>query len=185
MEDAYAQGLRSVFVEFCLGGDTYSHCYHFTKVELFIFIHSLYHLTLLYYRFDSLALSVITKSMLRACTISFSISHHHNSQILLWPLLNWTGCLSSLPFRAYWQMMYHYGGSPPSMNGGWMKTSLMPSLNFCTSHIKQEYLFFLMILPCLSAFFFQHPFSPMHDDTTKANNGNTPLRSLIFNSVCC
>jgi hypothetical protein len=32
MEDAYAQGLRSVFVEFRLGGDTYSHCYHFTKV---------------------------------------------------------------------------------------------------------------------------------------------------------
>ena len=32
MEEAYAQGLRSVFVEFHLGGDTYSHCYHFTKV---------------------------------------------------------------------------------------------------------------------------------------------------------
>jgi hypothetical protein len=39
IEGAYAQGLRSVFVEFHLGGDTYSHCYHFTKVWLFIFIH--------------------------------------------------------------------------------------------------------------------------------------------------
>ena len=88
MEDAYAQGLRSVFVEFRLGGDTYSHRYHFTKVYLFVSICSLYHLTLLHHRFDSLALSVITKSMLRAHAISFSISRCHNFQILLWPLLN-------------------------------------------------------------------------------------------------
>ena len=78
MEDAYVQGLRSVFVEFCLGGDTYSHCYHFTKVQLFVFIDSLYHLTLLHYRFKLLVLSVITKSMLRAHAISSSISRCRN-----------------------------------------------------------------------------------------------------------
>jgi hypothetical protein len=32
MEGAYAEGMRSVLVEFHMGGDDYSYCYHFTKV---------------------------------------------------------------------------------------------------------------------------------------------------------
>jgi len=32
MEGAYAEGMRSVLVEFHMGSDDYSYCYHFTKV---------------------------------------------------------------------------------------------------------------------------------------------------------
>lgn len=32
MEGAYAKGMRSVLVEFDMGGEDYSYCYHFTKV---------------------------------------------------------------------------------------------------------------------------------------------------------
>jgi hypothetical protein len=39
MEDAYAQGMRSVSVKFCVGMVEYSCCYHFMKVWL-VFVHS-------------------------------------------------------------------------------------------------------------------------------------------------
>ena len=32
MEGAYMDGMRSVLVEFCVDGNEYSYCYHFSKV---------------------------------------------------------------------------------------------------------------------------------------------------------
>ncbi|KIJ93310.1 hypothetical protein K443DRAFT_80373, partial [Laccaria amethystina LaAM-08-1] len=38
MEGAYMGGMRSVLVEFCMDGNEYSYCYHFSKIRLIILI---------------------------------------------------------------------------------------------------------------------------------------------------
>ena len=63
MEDAYAVGMRSVSVEFCVGMVTYSFLYHFAKVRCYELAFVDMCSTSLYYRLDLLSLSVITKIM--------------------------------------------------------------------------------------------------------------------------
>ena len=65
MEDAYAEGMRSVLVEFQINNDEYHYCYHFMEgtVLVFKFYIQIHISTLFYYRSDILPLSVITKSM--------------------------------------------------------------------------------------------------------------------------
>ncbi|KAF8805823.1 hypothetical protein BYT27DRAFT_7103594, partial [Phlegmacium glaucopus] len=38
MEGAYAEGMRSVLVEFCMGGDEYGYCYHFRKIRSIVLV---------------------------------------------------------------------------------------------------------------------------------------------------
>ena len=177
MKDAYALGMRSVSVEFCVG-----------MVSLYkgkiAFVHSDMCSIALYYRLDLLFLSVTTKIMWRACITSFIIFHHHNSLKLHQLLLYSNRCLFSLLCKVYRQMMYHYGDLLPFLwNTGWMKMFSMPSSKFHTLIIKQRYLFFLLTLLSLPVFFFQQAFFLMHEDTIKVNHSNTLPKSLIFNSA--
>jgi hypothetical protein len=52
MEDAYASGMRSVSVEFCVGMVEYSFCYHFTKVRCCIHLFRSVLNYLILYRLD-------------------------------------------------------------------------------------------------------------------------------------
>ena len=124
--------------------------------------------------------------MWRALATSSIILHHHNSLKLRWLLLFSKKQLSSLLSKDYRQTMCCCGDLLPfSWNAGWMKTFLMPSSKYRTLNIKQKFLFFLQTPLSLPLFFFQQPFFPMHEDTIIVNHSNTPLKLMIFDSVCC